>query len=114
MAVRINSEKIFRPYFISIFLKYDEKIYGDKDKGEQDSTETKVNQINSASAFWKGSKSSLKEKDYNEFYKSISNDNEDPLHTIHTQAEGTLDYSTLFYIPKKHLLICIMLNINLE
>ena len=104
-ASRWQLESIVKKYSdhisFPIFLKYDETIYGDKDKGEQDSTETKINQINSASAFWKRSKSSLKEKDYNEFYKSISNDNEDPLHTIHTQAEGTLDYSTLFYIPKK-------------
>ena len=84
-----------------IFLKYDETIYGDKEKGETDKTETKVNQINSASAFWKRNKSSLKDEDYNEFYKSISNDNEVPLLKIHTQAEGTFDYSTLFFIPKK-------------
>tara|TARA_B100000212_G_scaffold106293_1_gene78744 strand:- start:444 stop:2324 length:1881 start_codon:yes stop_codon:yes gene_type:complete len=84
-----------------IFLTYDETIYGDKEKGEDDKVETKVDQINSASAFWKRSKSSIKKKDYNDFYKSISNDNEDPLMHIHTQAEGTLDYSTLFFIPKK-------------
>tara|TARA_B100000676_G_scaffold50386_1_gene49468 strand:+ start:1571 stop:3451 length:1881 start_codon:yes stop_codon:yes gene_type:complete len=84
-----------------IFLTYDETIYGDKEKGEDDKIETKVDQINSASAFWKRSKSSIKKKDYNDFYKSISNDNEDPLMHIHTQAEGTLDYSTLFFIPKK-------------
>ena len=84
-----------------IFLTYDETIYGDKEKGEDDKIETKVDQINSASAFWKRSKTSIKKKDYNDFYKSISNDNEDPLMHIHTQAEGTLDYSTLFFIPKK-------------
>ena len=84
-----------------IFLTFDETIYGDKDKGEEDKVETKVDQINSASAFWKRSKSSLKKKDYNDFYKSISNDNDDSLIHIHTQAEGTLDYSTLFFIPKK-------------
>ena len=84
-----------------IFLKYDDTIYGDKEKGEEDKIETKVDQINAASAFWKKSKSSIKKKDYNEFYKSISNDNDDPLLYMHTQAEGMLDYTTLFYIPKK-------------
>ncbi len=43
----------------------------------------------------------MKAEDYNEFYKTISHDQEDPLLYIHTQAEGTLDYTTLFYIPKK-------------
>jgi len=84
-----------------IFLEYDETVYGDKEKGEEDKIETKINQINSASAFWKRSKSSIKKKDYNEFYKSITNDQDESLFYIHTQAEGTLDYTTLFYIPKK-------------
>ena len=41
----------------------------------------------------------MKKKDYNEFYKTFSNDNEDPLFYLHTNAEGTLAYTTLFYIP---------------
>ena len=56
--------------------------------------------MNAASAFWKRPKSELKKKDYNEFYKTISHDQENPMMHIHTQAEGTLDYTTLFYIPK--------------
>ncbi len=84
-----------------IFLEYNETVYGDKEKGEKDKVELKVEQINSASAFWKRPKSSIKKKDYNEFYKSISNDSEDSFMYIHTQAEGTLDYSTLFFIPQK-------------
>ena len=75
-----------------IFLHYTEK----KDEKE----EQIVDQVNSASAFWKRSKSSLKKKDYNEFYKTFSNDNEDPLLHLHTSAEGTLDYTTLFFVPK--------------
>ena len=84
-----------------IFLEYNETVYGDKEKKEEDKIELKVDQINAASAFWKRPKSSIKKKDYNEFYKSISNDNQDSFMHIHTQAEGTLDYSTLFFIPKK-------------
>ena len=104
-ASRWQLESVIKKYSdhisFPIFLHYDETIYGDKEKEEKDTIESKVSQINSASAFWKRSKSSLKDKDYNEFYKSISNDNEAPLLCIHTQAEGTLDYSTLFFIPKK-------------
>lgn len=58
-------------------------------------------QVNSASALWKRPKSELKEEDYNEFYKTLSHDTEDPLLYIHTRAEGTLEYTTLFYVPKK-------------
>jgi len=76
-----------------IYLHYTEK--------KEEKEEQLVDQINSASAFWKRPKSELKKKDYNEFYKTFANDNEDPLFHLHTSAEGTLDYTTLFYIPKK-------------
>ena len=82
-----------------IFLEYTETIPA-QDK-EPEKKELKNEQINTASAFWKRGKSSLKKKDYNDFYKSISNDHEDSMFYIHTQAEGTLDYTTLFYIPNK-------------
>ena len=42
----------------------------------------------------------MKKKDYHEFYKTFANENEDPMFHVHTTAEGTLDYTTLFYIPK--------------
>ncbi|MBN1524687.1 MAG: molecular chaperone HtpG [Spirochaetales bacterium] len=77
-----------------IFLHFEEE---DKDKKKSRKTE----QVNSASAIWKKPKNELKDKDYNEFYKTISHDYDDPLHCIHTHAEGTLQYTTLFYIPKK-------------
>ncbi len=83
-----------------IFLEYEETIPA-KEEGDKEVKEVKIEQINSASAFWMRSKSSLKKKDYNEFYKSFSNDTEDPLLHMHTQAEGTVNYTTLFYIPKK-------------
>ena len=68
--------------------------------GEKDGTyEIKNEQINRASALWRLSKSDLKEQDYNEFYKQISHDSTDPLLHIHTKAEGTHEYTTLFYVP---------------
>lgn len=82
-----------------IFLHYLDNKY-DKD-GKEKGKEAKTEQVNTASAFWKRPKAELKPKDYNEFYKTFANDNSDPFHFIHTQAEGTLDYTTLFYIPKK-------------
>jgi molecular chaperone HtpG len=83
-----------------IYLHWEEittKGEGDKKKEKK---ENKTEQINAGSAFWKKSKGSLKEKDYNQFYQSIAVDYEDPILYIHTQAEGTLDYTTLFYVPK--------------
>ena len=59
----------------------------------------KEEQINRASALWRLAKSEIKEEEYKDFYKSVWHDNVDPLHWIHTKAEGTLEYTTLFYIP---------------
>lgn len=83
-----------------IFLHYEEEEYGDDDKKKKEK-EKKTEQVNAAAAIWKRSKQELKDEDYNEFYKSISHDFDDPLIRIHTHAEGTMDYTTLFFIPKK-------------
>ena len=80
-----------------IFLHFTEEKTDDK---ENTTVEDKIEQINAASAFWKQSKSSLKAEDYNSFYTSIGNDYQEPMFYIHTQAEGSLDYTTLFYIPQ--------------
>ena len=82
-----------------IFLSYEETEYDDdgKEKGKTPKTE----QVNDATAFWKRPKNELKKKDYNEFYKSLSYDADDPMDWIHSTAEGTLEFTVLFYIPKK-------------
>ena len=82
-----------------IFLTYSEIDY-DKD-GNEKSRNLKTDQINDAKAFWTRSKNDLKDKDYREFYKSMANDMEDPYDWIHFRAEGSLEFTILFYIPKK-------------
>ncbi|MDP9169658.1 MAG: molecular chaperone HtpG [Acidobacteriota bacterium] len=82
-----------------IFLTYDKSEWDEKEKKSEKKRVTE--QINSASALWKRPKSELKDEDYKEMYKTISGDWEDPLFWIHTNAEGTLEYTTLFYVPAK-------------
>jgi len=87
-----------------IYLTYSEEKPKEGQEEEEKPemvTEIVTSQINKASALWKMSKSEIKDEEYNEFYKSISHDSEDPLVTVHTRLEGTLEYTTLFYIPKK-------------
>ncbi len=64
-------------------------------------TERRSEQINAASALWKRPKSELNDSDYFEFYRALTHDDEDPLHYVHTHAEGTQEYTTLFFVPKK-------------
>ncbi len=99
LHMRDDAEEFLEEWRIkSIVEKYSNHIpfpiYLVNDKGEEE-------QINKASALWRLPKSELSDEDYKEFYKQISHDNEDPLLWIHTRAEGTLEYYTLFYIPKK-------------
>ncbi|MDR2471695.1 MAG: molecular chaperone HtpG, partial [Treponema sp.] len=82
-----------------IYLTYDEKEYDDK--GKEKSSKTKTERINSGQAIWRRPKAELKDEDYKEFYKGIAAGDDAPLHHVHTRAEGTLEYSTLFFIPSK-------------
>ncbi len=101
-ASRWKIEELIKKYSdhiaFPIYLHYEQNQYDDK--GNITSTENKVDQVNSASALWKKSKSELKPEDYNEFYKTFGHDGLDPLFYVHTHAEGTQEYTTLFYVPQ--------------
>ncbi len=84
------------PIFLETIVKEEPKE-GEEDKEVEEKIET--NQINKASALWRMSKSEIKKEEYNDFYKTLSHDNSDPLLYTHTKAEGTIEYTTLFYIP---------------
>lgn len=102
-ASRWKIEELIKKYSdhiaFPIYLHYDQNKYDDK--GNVTETENKIDQVNSASALWKRSKSELKEEDYNEFYKTFGHDGQDPLFHVHTHAEGTQEYTTLFYVPQQ-------------
>jgi molecular chaperone HtpG len=57
--------------------------------------------VNKANALWTEPKSSLKDEDYQEFYKHISHDWENPLAWSHNHVEGSLEYKSLLYVPSK-------------
>ena len=68
----------------------------------KESTKTEeLEQVNKATAIWTQPKSELSEEEYNNFYQTISHDFEAPLATIHNKVEGTLEYTSLLYLPKK-------------
>src|SRR5690606_18756469 len=57
--------------------------------------------INQASALWSRSKSDITPEQYNEFYKHVSHDFQDPLTYTHNRVEGRSEYTQLLYIPAK-------------
>ena len=102
-ASRWKIESLIKKYSdhidFPIFLTYSEVDYDDE--GKEKGREVKTDQVNDAKAFWTRSKSELKEKEYKEFYKSFSNDMEDPFDWVHFRAEGNLEFTILFFMPKK-------------
>jgi molecular chaperone HtpG len=57
-------------------------------------------QINTLNAIWREPKSSVKDEQYNEFFKFIANENEDPLTRLHISADVPIQFHALLYIPK--------------
>ncbi|WP_300428762.1 molecular chaperone HtpG, partial [Candidatus Thioglobus sp.] len=68
---------------------------------EEDSDTVEYEMVNKANAFWTQDKKELKQKDYDEFYKSLTFDFEAPLTQLHNRVEGKLDYTSLLFIPSK-------------
>lgn len=83
------------PY--KIYVNYVETT---KDKDGKESTENKHELANEATALWTLPKSKITDEEYKEFYETNWHDLQEPLEWIHTSAEGTLEYKTLFYIPQ--------------
>ena len=102
-ANRWQIERIIKKYSdhiaFPIYLEYMETGFEGEGDNKKEKKEKKIEKINTASALWKRPKSELTDEDYNEFYKTISHDSTDPMFYIHTQAEGSIEYTTLFYIP---------------
>ena len=82
-----------------IFLTYEKSDWNVEEKRSIKTRTTE--QVNFASALWRRPKSEITEEGYKELYKSITGDSEDPLFWFHTKAEGSLEYTTLFYVPSK-------------
>ncbi len=56
--------------------------------------------VNQASALWTRSKSDISDEQYQEFYKHIAHDYDDPLAWTHNRVEGRSEYTQLLFIPK--------------
>ncbi|SNY55327.1 molecular chaperone HtpG [Arsukibacterium tuosuense] len=64
-------------------------------------TEGSWQAVNKATALWTRDKSEITEPEYQEFYKHISHDWSEPLSWSHNKVEGSSNYTSLLYVPKK-------------
>lgn len=58
-------------------------------------------QVNKATALWTRSRTDISDEDYQEFYQYISHDFSPALTWSHNRVEGSLDYTSLLYVPEK-------------
>ena len=55
--------------------------------------------INEVKAIWLREKSDISEEEYNNFYKTITKDHENPLTYTHFSAEGEIEFKAILFIP---------------
>jgi len=72
-------------------------------EGEEkpEAPEVEFETVNRASALWARAKSEISDEEYNEFYKHVSHDFEDPLTLTHNRVEGKYEYTSLLYVPAR-------------
>ena len=91
----------------SIIRKYSDHIslpiVMQKDEWDAEKSETVLKDefetVNQASALWARAKSDITPEQYNEFYKHVSHDFQDPLTLTHNRVEGRSEYTQLLYVP---------------
>ncbi len=89
--IRKYSDHITLP----IVMKASEWKDGEQVPTDEDET------VNKASALWARGKNDITEEEYQEFYKHVSHDFENPLAWSHSRVEGNQEYISLLYVPSK-------------
>lgn len=95
--IRKYSDHITLP----ILMKKSEWKEGENGAGGEMVPTDEDETINKASALWARSKTDITEEEYQEFYKHVSHDFENPLAYSHSRVEGKQEYISLLYVPSK-------------
>ncbi|EGV32395.1 Chaperone protein htpG [Thiorhodococcus drewsii AZ1] len=85
---------------VSIPVEMAKEAYGEEAEEKKDAP-PEFEQVNRGTALWMRNKSEISEEEYHDFYKHVSHDFEVPLAYAHNRVEGTNEYTTLLYVPKK-------------
>jgi len=86
---------------ISLPIIMAQEIPAEKDDEGNETAPARVEDetVNTASALWTKSKDEISDEDYNEFYKHVGHDYQDPLTHVHSKVEGTNEFTLLLYVP---------------
>jgi len=71
----------------------------ESDEEKDKPAETEWETVNRASALWTRPRSEVKDEEYQEFYKHVAHDFDNPLSWSHNKVEGKLEYTSLLYVP---------------
>ena len=81
---------------IALPIELPKEFHGEEaDKPAEPEWET----VNRASALWTRPRAEVKDEEYQEFYKHVAHDFENPLSWSHNKVEGKLEYTSLLYVP---------------
>ncbi|MCO6447663.1 MAG: molecular chaperone HtpG, partial [Ignavibacterium album] len=105
------NEEIKRGTTIEIYLKDEAKEFAERHRLESVIKKhsnfisfpiyLENEKINTIAALWREPKSSIKKEQYDEFYKFLTYDSEEPLEIIHTSVDAPIQFNALLFIPKK-------------
>ncbi|MGR8978589.1 MAG: molecular chaperone HtpG [Gammaproteobacteria bacterium] len=90
---------------ISIPIVMDKEVMPPMDEeeaeGEKPAPQIEEETVNSASALWTRARQEISDDEYNQFYKHVGHDFQDPLTFVHSKVEGTNEYTLLLYVPSR-------------
>jgi len=115
LHLREDDKEFLQPYRLrSIISKFSdhiampiemlEEIPPAMDEEGEDKKEEKTpewEKVNKGTALWMRNKSDISAEEYNEFYKSVGHDFEDPLLHVHNRVEGKNEYTSLLFVPSR-------------
>lgn len=87
---------------ISVPVEMQKEVYSEKEEDDEATPSAlEYEQVNRGTALWMRNKAEITQDEYHEFYKHVSHDFEDPLAYAHNRVEGSSEYTSLLYVPKR-------------
>ncbi len=83
---------------ITIPVEMEKAFYGQE---EEKPEAPEFERVNKGTALWMRNRSEISDEEYHEFYKHVSHDFEEPLAFVHNRVEGSNEYTSLLFVPKR-------------